>query len=304
MCEGLTSARLMLVTIFEVSCDFLREENRMHKWIKKRLFLGCIVLIGIGSGCEVKIPMIDEVRGKNHPNAQPTQPSITNETDATSAIIRKARDAEQKRQDAQWTSENIQKEPVLYLQSAIAECDKIAQRLDTQALSLGTKKNQSSREVTAQAAECIIYQKFLETAKIKYREMSASKAWPTVMNGVTLTEDQLKRKIVEAHQKTEACSTLGNVHQQNVIKLERKLAEIEQKQQEVIDLKRKLSLDMEVVKVKKAINDIDGIKDTVNAMMDISNAIVTGKGDPSLEDLAMPTVSAKVDSEFEKIMGK
>ena len=72
----------------------------------------------------------------------------------------------------------------------------------------------------------------------------------------------------------------------------------------MIDLKRKLSLDMEVVKVKKAIDDIDGIKDTVNAMMDISNAIVAGKGDPSLEDLVMPTVSSKVDSEFDKIMGK
>lgn len=262
------------------------------------------ILFCLSTGCEVKVPLIDEIKGKGRPNSQPPQTVVTNETDVTSAVIKKARDAEQKRQDTKWTSENIQKEPVLYLQSAITECETISQRLDTQALSLGTKKNQSSREVTAQAAECGMYKKFLETAKAKYREVSASGAWPTALNGVTLTEDQLKRKIVEAHQKIETCSTLGNVHQQNVNKLERKLAEIAQKQQEVIDLKRKLSLDMEVVKVKKAIDDIDGIKDTVNAMMDISNAIVASKGDPSLEDLVMPTVSSKVDSEFDKIMDK
>ncbi|MDD4103337.1 MAG: hypothetical protein PHU80_12005 [Kiritimatiellae bacterium] len=268
-----------------------------------RFFL-FLILIGLCAGCEVRVPVIDEIKGKLEPKPQSPQTVVTTEVDTTSAIIKKARVAEQKRQDTQWTTDNIQKEPVLYLQSAIKECEVIVQRLDTQLLALGIKMNQSSRETLVQAKERELYQKFLDTAKAKYREVSTSGVWPAELNGVTVTEEQLKRKIVEASGKVDSCVTLVSVHQQNVNKLERKLAEIAQKQQEVSALKRKLSLDLEVAKVKKAIDDIDGIKDTVNAMMDISNALVSGAGEPALEDMVLPTVTSKLNSDFEKIMGK
>ena len=259
------------------------------------------VVLSLCTGCEVKVPAIDKIADKMGPKPQP---AATNDVDGTPAVIKKAQAEEAKRQDSKWTAENIQKEPLLYLQSAIQECGAISQRLDTQALALGVKKNQSNREALAQTKERDLYQKFLDAAKAKYREVSVSGRWPTEVNGVTVTEEQLKRKIVEANGKLESCATLASVHQQNLNKLERKLAEIAQKQEEVSALKRKLSLDLEVVKVKKAVDDIDGIKDTVNAMMDISNALSTGTGEPSLEDMVAPTVTSRVNDDFEKIMGK
>ncbi len=249
-------------------------------------------------GCEVRVPVIDEMRGK----AQ--QPVVTNTVNETPTVIQKAQVMEAKRQDTQWTSENIQKEPVLYLQSAIKECEVISQKLEAQSLALSTKKHQSSREVLVQSKESEMYQNFLGVAKSKYKETAASGAWPIELNGISLTEEQLKRKIVEAHNKMESCTKLASTHQLNVRKLERKLAELNEKQQEVMGLKRKLALDLEVAKVQKSIDDIDGIKDKVNAMLDISNALVSSQGDPTLEDIVMPTVSDKVNLEFDKIMTK
>ncbi len=259
------------------------------------------VVLSLCTGCEVRVPVVDKIADKMGPKPQP---AATNDVGGTPAVIKKAQAEEARRQDSKWTAENIQNEPVLYLQSAIQECEAIRQRLDTQALALAVKKNQSNRELLAQTKERDVYQKFLDAAKAKYREASASGKWPTEVNGVTVTEEQLKRKIVEANGKLESCATLASVHQQNVNKLERKLAEIAKKQEDVSALKRKLALDLEVVKVKKAVDDIDGIKDTVNAMMDISNALSSGAGEPSLEDMVVPTVTSKVNEDFEQIMGK
>lgn len=206
------------------------------------------------------------------------------------------------RQATQWTPENIQKDPVGYLTWAQSECDAIGQRLEAQALSLRTKMNQSSREATAKGAELRSYQQLFREAKEKYQQSASAQSWPADLRGISLTEQQLKKKIVEAHQRVEALTKLVSTYSQTSKALERKLAEVSTKQEETSQLKRKLSTDLEIAKVKKTVADIGAISDRLNAIMDTSGALVSTPEEPSLEDLVQPSQTEQIDAAFDQIM--
>ncbi|MEI6645975.1 MAG: hypothetical protein WCP12_08045 [bacterium] len=205
----------------------------------------------------------------------------------------------------EWTPDAIRKEPVRYLQAKITECGVFSEKLDTKALSLETLRKRASREALGKKMERDAIQGFLATLKAQYNAAAESKTWPTVQNGVTLSEIQLKQKIVGAHNKVESYSRMAETHQKSEKLYGDELAEISRQQTRIIEAKRKLSADLEIVKANKETHGTEGITSAIDTMTDISQTLAKPLESPDLDALATKEVTSKQDNdEFDRIMNK
>lgn len=209
------------------------------------------------------------------------------------------------RQVREWTPENIQKDPVGYLTWARTECNKSREQLLARQLSVKTRINEATRTIGGNEAEGVQYDGFLVEAKDLYRSAAENNEWPVSLRGATLSEEQLKRRIVEAFQKIERDSAITVAYKGALVKYENQSAEIQVKLDELLQLKNKLTTDLELAKIKQSFDGIEGIADRLNAMMDTSNALSTdGADEPSLADLVKPSPEAQVNGAFAAIMAK
>jgi len=207
------------------------------------------------------------------------------------------------RQGTEWTPENIQADPVGYLTWAQAETKKTEQKLEASVLSLRTKKNAAARSLEKNKADQADYEKLL--AEFKEGYIAAEGNFPVKIRGVEFEESGLKRKIVECNDKLENVTSLVGTYEKSKTTIDRKLGEIEQKMSEVTKLTNKLGTDLEIAKVNKSVEGIEGIGDTLNSIMDTTDALVsTAEDGISVEEMITPTGEMRVDDEFDKIMGE
>ena len=209
------------------------------------------------------------------------------------------------RQATEWTPENITKDPVGYLTWALDECKRVEGDLKASTLALNTRRNQAERELAKKQAERDAYSKLVGEAKALYRKAKADDRWPAALRGATLTEAELKARIVEAHSKVKSLDDLIAAYKQSQKAMERQLVQISEKLTEAQKLKGKLSSEIEVAKVKQSAEGIGAITDQLEAMADTSKALVSSSGQTSsLEDMVAPTGQPRIDAEFDRIMSE
>lgn len=205
----------------------------------------------------------------------------------------------------EWTPDAIRKDPVRYLQAKITECGVFSEKLDTKVLSLETLRKRASREALGKKMERDALQGFLVTLKAQYTAAAESKIWQTVQNGVTLSEIQLKQKIVDTNNKVESYSRMAEAHQKSEKVYGDELAEISRQQTRIIEAKRKLSADLEIVKANKETHGTEGITSAIDTMTDISQTLAKPLESPDLDALVTKEVKSKLDNnEFDRIMNK
>ncbi len=207
------------------------------------------------------------------------------------------------RQATKWTPENIQADPVGYLTWAKAECNTSLTSMKARGLSLRTKVNEASRELKVRDADKKAFEELLTEAKETYRKADEAQAWPASLRGATLSEKQLKNKIVETYQRIESDTAIASAYQNSITTFTAQLDKIEQKTNEIDQLKRKLSTDLEVAKVNMTTKGLEGIVERVNAIIDTSAAMSDLSQEPSIDDLVKPAKDEKVNTQFDQIMG-
>jgi len=211
---------------------------------------------------------------------------------------------ESTRQATTWTPENIQKNPVGYLQFSLSELAAISSKLEARVLALNTQKNQADRQAGKADAEAGQLKLLVEQAKALYLQASKDGTWPVALNGHSVSEDQLKEKIVNAHQRAESLSARVQAYTQTTAKLDRALKDLFQKQKEVAGLQQKLQSDLEMVKINQSVKDIEHIEDSVAAIMATSQALVGADAGslPELDVLLDAPETSKIDAAFQDIM--
>ena len=85
------------------------------------------------------------------------------------SVVRNAEIREAIRQDSTWTSENIQKNPYLFLQDQIAACDKLKAKIEAQNITLVRMEKQANRKIEESDGMQTRYSKFLADAKAAYK---------------------------------------------------------------------------------------------------------------------------------------
>jgi chromosome segregation ATPase len=207
-------------------------------------------------------------------------------------------------QGTKWTSENIQADPVGYLTWAMKQTTATEGRLKASQLALKTKQNQANRGLEKTLGDQATYQKLLDEAKAAYQEAKANDSWPTKIAGTQADERQLKKIIVDTHNKMKNLNRLVDTYRKTAGVIDTKLGEVESKLSELTEVKMNLSSQLEVAKVNQSVAGIGDIHDQLGAIIDTSNALAssTTSDELSIESLVAPTGEQRVDSEFDAIM--
>jgi len=203
----------------------------------------------------------------------------------------------------EWTSENIQANPVGYLSWAGKQVEKTENDLKTSELSLTTNINKAKRKMEKAEAEISTYQAFVDEAIAGYKKAKKEDSFPVMVRGQSLDEPTLKKMTVEASTKLKASKDLKGAFQKMLTTLDKKLTEVKSKQTEVMKMKVKLESDLEIAKTNKTVDGIEGIGDRLGAIMDTSQALAGATTDaPSLDSMLAPSGEQQVDTDFEALL--
>lgn len=119
------------------------------------------------------------------------------------SVVARAAAHEAARQDATWTSENIQAHPYLFIQDQIHKCDQLKAKIEARKIALIRMGKQAARTVEESDGAIARYSNFLAAAKTAYKKAKRGNKWPVVVNGFELDEEQLCDRIADALERIE-----------------------------------------------------------------------------------------------------
>lgn len=213
--------------------------------------------------------------------------ATTSEEDKQPKVIREAQRREDIRQDREWTPENIRKEPYLFVKDQISNCDVLKEKIETQKIAFAMLKNKADRQVSEAEAATIRYQKFLTSAKDAYKKASAAGtiSWPLRVNDFELSEVDFNNNVAEALERLKLEENKRNLNLKISKKIEGRQNYLKSKETEIVNLRHRLTMEAENIKMKQAVDEIDSLKDALDVISDMAVQLA---GDPekfTLEDL-------------------
>lgn len=201
------------------------------------------------------------------------------------SVVRNAAIREAIRQDTTWTAENIQKNPYLFLQDQLRNCDRLKDKIEAQNITLVRMEKESSRKI--EDAKSIIkrYTKFLADAKIAYKAAEESDSWPTILNGYELDEEELSDKIADALERVELAEKEQKSNEQIARKVSIRKGILKTKKRELLTLRRNLNQQAEQVKMNAELAQISELSGVLGTMKDLMLEIDEDPTRLSLDDL-------------------
>ena len=207
------------------------------------------------------------------------------------AVVRNAAIREAIRQDSTWTSENIQKNPYLFLQDQIVNCDKLKAKLEAQNITLIRMEKRSTRAAEEATSTQSRYEKFLQDAKAAYK--AANGKWPVSVNGYDLDEDELNDKIADAMDRVELAKKeyKDNTAIAKSVSIHKGI--LKTKKRDLVNLRMKLVQQAEQVKMNAALAEIGDLKASLGVIQDMMIEIDEDPTKLSVEDLTAEDPNAK-----------
>ncbi len=209
-------------------------------------------------------------------------------------------------QATQWTPENIKKDPEGYLTWAVAQVDVTRGKLQAAQLALTKQKIEISNKLEEKSTQKSQCEALMTELKKAYTTATDKNQWPIKVGETSFdSEGELKRKIVEANHFQENASQLVDTYTKAKGKVSDRLDDIDGQLTKVEELKTKLATDLETAKVKQTFEGIEGVNDNFKDIQNTSDAMTKlDEHNTSVSDMLKPSGDAKVNDEFDKIMGK
>lgn len=222
----------------------------------------------------------------------------------TPSIVASQQRKELVRQDTTWTIENQKKHPEEYCLAQLDELKKIDGQLEIEIHRRGVQRSEMRRKNTDATARVAAYEKFVASAKVAYRQGEAENKWPIMINGIPLSKEKARQKIVEAANKIALEKKLIATTASGLAKLEKKVAYLADKQSKLVQYRDRLNSTLADLKAKKITESENGIEDALNSLNDSLEAFEVSQEDIAIDDLVTPTANAVTDEAFEKIMAE
>jgi hypothetical protein len=217
----------------------------------------------------------------------------------------KAKVNEQVRQATKWTPENIQKDPVGYLQWALDECNSSKDMLEAREIGLRSQLKKFEMAHQEKSAQLANDTKLVEEAKDAYTKASGGGGWPVEFRGRNIDEATMKRLIVEGARRRDQFAKQVDTYAMARGKVEKKLAQVQKMLDDVRLLRTKLESDIEIAKVNKTVDGIEGITDQLTDIISTSHALAAQESDMNLlDELSTPTADQALEDDFTAIMGE
>ena len=207
------------------------------------------------------------------------------------SVVRNAEIREAIRQDSTWTSENIQKNPYLFLQDQIAACDRLNAKIEAQNITLNRMGKKATRSVEESEGTKARYEKFLADAKVAYK--AANGKWPVSVNGYDLDEEELNDKIADAMERVELAKKEHKDNAAIAKKVSIRKGILKTKKRDIASLRMKLVQQAEQVKMNAALAEIGDLKAALGTIQDMMIEIDEDPTKLSVEDLTAEDPNAK-----------
>lgn len=201
------------------------------------------------------------------------------------SVVRNAAIREAIRQDSTWTSENIQKNPYLFLQDQLRNCDSLKAKIEAQNITLVRMEKESTRKTEDANSMIKRYTKFLTDAKAAYKAAEEADKWPAKVNGYEMDEEELDDKIADALERVELAKKEVSTNEAILKKIGIRKGVLKTKKRELLTLRRTLSQQAEQVKMNAALAEIGALQDVLGAMKDLVLEIDEDPAKLSLDDL-------------------
>lgn len=144
--------------------------------------------------------------------------------------------------------------------------------------------------------------KFLDSAKQAYRDAEAVNSWPVTIGGFSLTQENARKKIVEAAHEIEALKPRMAQYENQRLSLQKKADVIVSEQEKLTALKSKVQTTLDDLKTKLVFEGDDSISDAIKVISDSVNVFKVDYEDPSLESMIQPSSDDQANEDFEAIM--
>ncbi len=200
-------------------------------------------------------------------------------------VVRNAAAREAVRQDSTWTSENIQRNPYLFIQDQIRQCDSLRAKIEAQAITLTRMGKESARKVEEANGMIARYTRFLALCNAAYDQAEASGKWPVTVNGYEMDEDELGDKIDDAATRIELAKTDSKKYAAIGKKVEIRQGILKKKKRELANIRLKLVQQAEQVKMNAALAEIEGLQGVLETISDMMIEVDEDPTKLSIDDL-------------------
>lgn len=202
---------------------------------------------------------------------------------STPTVLRNAELREAIRQDSTWTSENIAKNPYLFLQDQIANCDKLRAKIEAQNITLIRMGKHADRKVEEAVGMQARYGKFLSDAKAAYK--AANGKWPVSVNGYELNEEEFNDRVADAIDRVELVKKELTDNKVISKKVSIRKDALKSKKRELALLRAKLVQQAAQVKMNSALAELGVMQETVGLIKDMMVEIDDDPTKLSIDDI-------------------
>ena len=219
--------------------------------------------------------------------------------------VGRTRITEAGKQYAQWTPENIAKDPENYLSFCEQECN--AALLKLKASEIEIAQNRGSLESMAAAAKNKVAAgaKGLTELKAAYKQAETEAKFPFTWNGKSYAQDAAKRDIVSLFRQVEAQKSVAAKAEAGVQRLDGQVARIQEGRAKAQEQLQEIATSRSLLKVNKITEDLTRRLTSIGAAVQSTVGIATDSSAPvSIDQLADQQATVVDDGEFSKIMGQ
>ena len=224
--------------------------------------------------------------------------------DRTPDVVRKQQEAEARRQNKEWTTENQSRHPVEYCQAQMRTLDEMAKKLEAEQHRLNTQRASTTRKVSELGELEKRMEKQLDTLKGAYRAAAAGGGWPVKYNGFDLSEQKAKEMIVQTNEKLTGAREQKPQYQAMLTRLERRLEEIQGEQKRLVQTREKVQMTISNLQTKEIVEGERGISDALSALNDSMESLGGSFTEASFEDISLGTRENELDAAFEALMAE
>ena len=209
------------------------------------------------------------------------------------------------RQFAEWTPENIAKDPQNYLNFCEEEANKAMLSLKASQISVAENEAGLANMKSDANAKIAAGEKALGELKAKYTEAEAAAAWPVTWNGRPFARDAARLQIVQLSKEVESKRGVLAKVEGGLKKLEVQKAKIMEAKANTEQQLSEIKTGRETLKVDQLTKDLaDQFAKIGGALQATIGSVTQDSGTFSLDELADQAIGTVDDAEFDAIMGK
>lgn len=209
------------------------------------------------------------------------------------------------RQYAQWTPENIAKDPESYLAFCEQECQTALLKLKASEIEIA--QNRGALEAMGAAARNKVAAgtKGLTDLKAAYKQAETAALFPFTWNGKSYSQEAAKRDVVSLFRQITAQQGVATKAAAGVQRLDGQVARIQEGRAKAQEQLQEIATSRSMLKVNKITEELTQRLTSIGAAVQSTVGIATDASAPiSIDQLAEQQATVVDEGEFAKIMGE